>query len=113
MLVEDEGLIAFELETRLNDIGAQPLGPAATLAKAQRLSDCSEIDGAILDINLNGVDVYPLAQSLSARGVPFLFHTGHGKRNALEAMFPGVLLCEKPCGASAVLAALATLLGRN
>ena len=68
------------LEDMLGDLGYQVAGTASRVEEAVRLARESEIDGAILDVNLNGQDVYPVAEVLTERGVPFVFATGYGER---------------------------------
>jgi len=60
------------------------------------------IKAAILNIDLNGEDVFPLTTLLRANGVPFLFHTGHGTRADLAAEFITVSVCNQPVSAGAV-----------
>ena len=106
LIVEDEAMIGFALEMELDDIGAIPVGPATTLSGALQMLDQLPIDGAILDIDLNGVDVYPLADLLIDRGISFVFHTAHGKRKELRDVYPGVPVCIKPVNTDDVLDAL-------
>jgi DNA-binding response OmpR family regulator len=77
LIVEDAVLLAMELENGLSDAGAQIIGPAYELEEALALLD-QPIDAAVLDANLNGHSVTPVAQALAARGVPFVFATGYG-----------------------------------
>ncbi|GFE63730.1 response regulator [Litoreibacter roseus] len=113
LVVEDEALVAYELELELVDCRAIPVGPATTVSVAMELAETKEIDAAILDIDLNGRDVYPLADKLRARGVPFVFHTGHGTLIDLEDTYPGIPVCIKPCGADDVLGSLASVMRRS
>jgi two-component SAPR family response regulator len=106
MIVEDEAMIGFALKMELEDAGATPIGPVTTLSGALEMLDVNVIDGAILDIDLNGVDVYPLADHLIDRGVSFVFHTAHGKRQELRDVYPGVPVCIKPSNTDEVLEAL-------
>lgn len=96
LLVEDDFLIADDFARRLEAVGAEVIGPAATLPAALALYESSErLDVIILDINLRGTNVFPLAEQLLADGVPFLFCTGYGDepiRNGLA----GVPRFEKP-----------------
>jgi CheY-like chemotaxis protein len=78
LVVEDEEMIALALEDMLTDIGCEIVGPAFCLADAIRLASASSMDGGILDINLAGEKVYPVADILSARKIPFVFVTGYG-----------------------------------
>jgi len=78
LLVEDEALVAIELSRALEDSGWEVVGPAATLEEAFELVAANgSIDAAVLDVNLNGQMVYPLADELETRGVPFLFCSGY------------------------------------
>jgi CheY-like chemotaxis protein len=97
LIVEDEALLALELQFAFEDEGADILGPAMSLENAMAIAAVgNEIDMAVLDVDIAGQDVYPVAALLQRRGIPFLFHTGHGSRAELEAMFPGAITCIKP-----------------
>lgn len=78
LIVEDELLVAMELKAGLEQLGWGVLGPAATADEALTLlAGDRQPDAAILDINLAGKLVFPLAELLRARGVPFVFCTGY------------------------------------
>lgn len=74
LVVEDEYLLAQELAGHFRSVGAEVLGPVGSLASAAELMEFA--DAAILDINLDGEDVYPLADALQDKGVPFVFFSG-------------------------------------
>lgn len=78
LLVEDEMMVAMLVEDMLSDFGCEVIGPAARLEEAVRLASEGRIDVAILDVNLNGQETYPVADVLAGRGVPFVFATGYG-----------------------------------
>jgi CheY-like chemotaxis protein len=78
LVVEDEYLLADALADALAALGAQVVGPVGGLAEALDLVAGAAIDGAVLDINLRGEMVFPLAEALAARGVPYVFATGYG-----------------------------------
>ncbi|MCF8708986.1 HWE histidine kinase domain-containing protein [Rhizorhapis sp. SPR117] len=83
LVVEDEMLIAMQMTESLRDAGWSVMGPVATIEEANKLlSESNPPDAAILDINLNGIPVYPLAESLRLRGVPVLFCTGYESLDA-------------------------------
>lgn len=106
LLVEDEYFIADELRQMFEASGAQVLGPVQTVEKAMELiANTSQIDGAVLDVNLRNVMVYPVADALHARGVPFVFATGYEK-NTIPARFAEMQHHEKPVDAAKVAAAL-------
>lgn len=70
LVVEDEAIVAMLLENILEDIGCTPVGPALTLEQAHTLSAAEgRLDAAILDVNLRGERVYPVAEVLRGRGM--------------------------------------------
>lgn len=77
LIVEDEFLLALEVEAALQQLGCSVVGPIAKLGKALDTARRAQLDAAILDINLNGEMVYPLAELLASQGVPFIFLTGY------------------------------------
>lgn len=79
LVVEDEMAIALLLQSMLVGFGCTVLGPIARLDKALDIAQREAIDLAILDVNINGREVYPVAAALSARGIPFVFATGYGR----------------------------------
>jgi DNA-binding response OmpR family regulator len=78
LVVEDDLLIAVLIEGALQDSGGEIVGPVATLERALKLADEEEFDAAILDVTIRGGKVYPVAELLLARGIPFVFATGYG-----------------------------------
>jgi DNA-binding response OmpR family regulator len=85
LVVEDEMLVAMALEDQLGDAGCKVVGPAFSLDDAMRLAASEPLDGAVLDINLAGEKVYPVADLLAARNVPFVYVTGFGQAGMREA----------------------------
>jgi len=79
LVVEDEALIAVMVEDMLMDMGSDVVGPAATIEAALALARAEAIDAAILDVNVRGERIDPVADALMARGVPVLFATGYGE----------------------------------
>src|SRR4051794_18564375 len=82
LVVEDEYLIAASLARELEGRGAEVVGPAGSVRDALALVEAEgdRLDGAVLDINLRDERVYPVADALVARGVPFIFLTGYDAR---------------------------------
>lgn len=114
LIVEDEALLAMEMQFAFEDEGAEVLGPALSLDSAAALvASTAEIDAAILDVDLGGHDVYPVASLLASRGVPFLFHTGHGSEANLAALFPGAITLTKPTFPDKLIRELRRLALRN
>lgn len=97
LLVEDEIFIAIDTEYQLQDAGVTVLGPAATLEKGLEIANSNEqIDAAILDIKLGKQEVFPIADVLKKRGIPIVFHTGHGLELDLATDYPTAGVCRKP-----------------
>ena len=105
LLVEDEFLLALHLEELVESLGAKVRGPFTRLADAMAAARHDDFDMAILDINLNGTMVYPLADDLIGRRVPFLFLSGYGLAN-LPERFRGIMRLNKPCEPALLTAAL-------
>ena len=84
IFVEDEFLLAMSLEDDLVAAGHSPIGPFASLATATDATRREEFDLAILDVNLNGEAIYPLADELLVRGKPFVLLTGYGAASLPE-----------------------------
>ena len=85
LVVEDESLIAMLIEDTLEDMGCSVVAIAAGLEEAIALASDREFDVAILDVNLNGVQTFPLARLLMERNAPFIFSTGYGSSGIPEA----------------------------
>ena len=81
LIVEDEALIAMQLEDELTDAGAEVVGPVASVDEALALIETAYGDGglsaAVLDMNLQGETVLPVADRLAVLRVPFVFTTGY------------------------------------
>ncbi len=84
-VVEDEIMIRMLLEDMLADLGYAIAASAGGLEEAVAIARNADFDVAILDVNLNGSAVYPVAEVLAARGVPFVFSTGYGERGMPES----------------------------
>lgn len=106
LIVEDEYFIANDLARAFSKAGVEIAGPVPTLDQAVALLEGQRIDMAVLDINLDGERVYPVADALIERNVPIVFVTGYD-RNDIPARYAGVTLCQKPVGTDEVIAALA------
>lgn len=85
LLVEDEMLVAMLLEDMLTESGHTVIGPVAKLDQAVEAARNESIDLAILDVNLQGHEVFPVAEALAARQIPFVFSTGYGAGGLPEA----------------------------
>jgi CheY-like chemotaxis protein len=108
LVVEDESLIAMDLELLLRRHGWRVLGPAATVAAALRLLRQGDTpDVALLDVNLRGELVTPVAEELRARGVPFVLASAYDRLGPAAAALAGAPAVGKPTDERRLLAALA------
>lgn len=95
LLIEDEALVAMMIQECLAEIGYQVLGPIGTAAEAATKAKDGAFEAAVLDINLGDGAVYPIAELLAARGVPFIFVTGYDA-DSVDARFRKVPILQKP-----------------
>jgi CheY-like chemotaxis protein len=111
LVVEDESLIALLIVDALEEAGAFIVGPCYTLAECLKAARGGEIDVAVLDIDLSGEDVFPAAEELRGRNIPFVFHTAHGEREELRSRFGDVPVCRKPMSMDELVQVLNRLVG--
>lgn len=109
LVVEDEGLIALLLIDALEEAGATVIGPCYTLGECLKVVQSEEFDAAILDVDLAGRDVFPAADTLKQRSIPFVFHTAHGDRDELRGRFGDVKVCRKPVSTSELLSVVSAI----
>lgn len=95
LVVEDEMLIAMGISMHLTDAGYIVIGPVSRLDKAVELARSGMMDAALLDINLRNDTVYPVADILRARNIPFAFLSGYNKES-IPDRFDGGRLLRKP-----------------
>ncbi|HET9510733.1 MAG TPA: response regulator [Sphingomonas sp.] len=114
LLVEDELLIALDLQATIEDAGFAVEGPCMTVEEAQDAIDrCSGgLVAALLDVRLADGTVFPAADRLYADGVPIIFHSGHADTSDLRARYPTATICPKPSAPSSLAAALRTSAAR-
>ena len=113
LVVEDEYFIADDLTRLLQAEGADIVGPFSEVEEGARVAASdARIDGAILDINLHGEPVYPVADALLERGVPFIFATGYSAAS-IPAVYSGAPRMEKPYDLRMVAHRLAGLIDRQ
>ncbi len=83
-LVEDEVMIRMMVADMLEELGYQVSAEAGDIAEAMRLAEITDFDIAILDVNVNGKVITPVAELIKARGRPFVFATGYGSSGLPE-----------------------------
>jgi DNA-binding response OmpR family regulator len=111
LVVEDELLVALDIESIVTEAGMVVIGPASTAAEALRLIDTTTFDAALIDANLNGEPIDEVAAALGERTIPFAYVTGYG-RESLPAAHPAPIVT-KPFDAAQLLAAVRQLLATS
>lgn len=110
MLVEDELLVAFDVQDIIEAAGFAVDGPYVSVEEAidafsRQLPAC-----AVLDVQLKDGEVYPAADLLQQAGVPIIFHSGHADAATLRCRYPDAAVCGKPCSPSMLSATISDLL---
>src|ERR1700759_3630834 len=95
LVVEDEMMVSMLIEDMLGDLGCTVVGPASRLDEAIELANSAELDCAVLDVNLGGQPIFPLADLLRTQGAPFAFATGYGDAG-LREVDKGSPVLQKP-----------------
>lgn len=110
LLLEDDGLIALDVEATLQDAGAGQVMSLARIEDALMAIDASEFDAAVLDLHLGRSGwTYEVARRLQEKGVPFVFSSGS---NEVAEAFRNVPLVMKPFSSDQLVAALVDVTGR-
>ena len=95
LIVEDEALVAMVVSDAVTELGYQVVGPFSRPPDAIAAVQDGDIGAAILDINLAGTLVYPVADELTSRGIPFVFVTGYGIES-VDKRFADIPVLQKP-----------------
>ena len=109
LVVEDEYLIRMLLEDMLADLGYAIAEAVGTIAEARQVAATGAFDVAILDVNVDGEEIYPVADILAQRGLPFVFVTGYGE-GSLLAKYRSRPALQKPFQSEQLKDLLASLL---
>lgn len=109
-VVEDEYMLAYDMQADLEAAGAVVIGPEPSVMQAlSRIDHEDRIDAALIDLNLRGEMAFPVADALTARHIPFLFASGYDD-SAIGDRYPGVDMCNKPFSKRLLLGSLIRLL---
>ena len=112
LVVEDEAILAVDLSLTLEDEGAIVAGPCLTLEDAMALG--VDVDAAVLDVDLCGRPVFPMADRLRRAGTPFVFHTGRADLEELRARYgDAVPIVLKPSAPRDILRGLSLAMGTH
>ena len=113
LVVEDEYLIAMNLQDGLENAGSVVLGPVPSVEKAiKKIESEPHIDAAVLDVNLGGALAYPVADMLVARKIPFVFTSGYDD-SVFRTRYAHVKNCPKPYLFRAIEEALVEAMWRS
>ncbi len=110
LVVEDSFAVADALKWELASFGASKVALAANVEQAMRLLDAAEVDAALLDVNLAGESVLPVAERLEECGVPFVFVTGYSDTDMLDGRFTEVKCYQKPISAGQIVPDLTSMI---
>ncbi len=108
LLVEDNLLIAMDVEELIAEQGCTPIGPVSNVADGLEAVRQTELDGAVLDVNLGDERVWPIAELLEEHGVPFVIATGYSAAEIPDRFNTRPRL-EKPISPGGLAAALADM----
>jgi len=113
LVVEDDFLVSLTTIDFLESIGCEVVGPATRLAAAVQLAQSESLDAAVLDINIGGDMIWPVAEELRRRGVPFLFLSAYHRLNLVPVLFAAAPLLEKPLEQNRLLHHLSAIWGAS
>lgn len=112
LVVEDNPVIAFDIDDALRENGVEVVGPAHDIESGLALIREDSLDGAVLDIDIGGRPVWPIARELKSEGVPFVFVSGDCDRG-LPDDFTGAVCLHKPAQTEAILNTVAAVMGER
>jgi CheY-like chemotaxis protein len=113
LIAEDNLFAAMELEQTLLAFGCQPVGPVARLDQALSLALSEDLDGALLDVELQGEMVFAVAEELQRRRIPMIFASGYGTDDVFPAAFAHHPRLPKPFGEEGVRRALVAMVANT
>lgn len=113
LVLEDEFLIAMDVEQLCRDNGADEVVIARDLAEIAGQQVATQFDAAIVDLMLGGASTLDFASGLRAEGMPFVFASGYSDADEIKASFPGIRLVGKPYSGEDLVQALAAACGRT
>ncbi|MDH2328065.1 response regulator [Cereibacter sp. SYSU M97828] len=113
LLVEDELLVAMEIQDLIEEVGLATEGPYSTVAGANEALGSVQVACAVLDVRLRDGDIFPVADELCARGIPMIFHSGHATPDQITSRYPDAIFFEKPCVPAQIVQTIRQLTGKE
>jgi CheY-like chemotaxis protein len=111
LIVEDEALVAMLFEDYLAELGCVVAGSAPRVSRALETLQNTQVDAAILDLNVNREDISPIVNILDARGIPFVFASGYAQ--GFDARWAGRRMLQKPFTSEELREALQSAVSRS
>lgn len=112
LIVEDNPIIAYDISDLVEDTGAEPVGPALDLASGMRLVTENHLDAALLDIDLGGEYVWPIAEALDRNAVPYAFVSAQCNADPMPETFRSRPCIYKPAKPNDIINALIGFAGK-
>ena len=104
-------MVAMLMEGMLDGLGCQRVEWVASVPAALEAIAAGDFDGALLDVNLSGTMVFPVAEALASRKLPFVFVTGYGRTAEVHARFPHAAVLKKPFNSGDLASAIKKEMG--
>jgi len=111
LVVEDEFLVSLTTIEFLECAGCEVVGPATTVAMAMQFVETEFLDAAVLDINISGDTIWPVAEALRRKGVPCLFLSAYSPLSEIPELFKVAPRLEKPLEQKSLLCHLSAIWG--
>jgi DNA-binding NtrC family response regulator len=112
LLVEDDLLVAMEMEDVLRDLGCEIVGPFGRLAEAIKAAFSEVLDGAIIDLNLRGEMSFPLIEELQRKSVPCVLCSGYADLPEMRTQLGAIPKLGKPCNHDHLVAIMRSVFTR-
>lgn len=109
LVLEDDGLLAMDMEDFLLDEGYAVLGPFSTITRALEALEKTRVDFAVVDLNLNGLFSFPVIDALQERGIPLIVCSGYAELPEIKARLSGLPLLPKPWNAARLSSLIETV----
>jgi DNA-binding NtrC family response regulator len=106
LVLEDDVLLAMDMEDHLLDSGYEVIGPFANVSEALGAIEETSVDGAVVDLNLNGEMSFPVIEALKVRGLPVIVCSGYAELPEFKNRLSNVPLLSKPCDPKKLVALL-------